>query len=109
MVSGFDLTVLHTNDIHGRIEEFNKYGGPCGADDSAKGQCFGGVARRYTLLQDMRLLKDNLVYLNAGDYFKGTLWYVNYRGKATAHFNNKMGITVGVSIFMLYFILFISL
>ena len=32
-VDGFELTVLHTNDIHSRIEQTNKYLGVCKKED----------------------------------------------------------------------------
>ena len=33
-VSSFDLTVLHLNDIHARIEQTDKYTGFCDKDES---------------------------------------------------------------------------
>ena len=47
--SDFVLNILHTNDVHSRIEEVNKYGGFCSTSDSAALKCFGGVARRHTV------------------------------------------------------------
>ena len=44
----YDLTILHTNDVHTRIEQTNKYGGSCSEDDANEGKCYGGVARRHT-------------------------------------------------------------
>ena len=32
-VDGFELTVLHTNDIHSRIEQTNKFLGVCKKED----------------------------------------------------------------------------
>ena len=32
-VEGFELTVLHTNDIHSRIEQTNTYLGVCKKED----------------------------------------------------------------------------
>ena len=48
----FKLTILHTNDIHSRIESINKYDSTCDAEDEAEGKCFGGVARLATLVRD---------------------------------------------------------
>ena len=50
----FTLIVLHTNDVHGRVLQFNKYGSACGGEDAAEGKCFGGVARRATMINDIR-------------------------------------------------------
>jgi 2',3'-cyclic-nucleotide 2'-phosphodiesterase (5'-nucleotidase family) len=32
----FNLHLLHTNDIHSRFEQTNKYGGTCNPDDKGK-------------------------------------------------------------------------
>ena len=46
LVSGeYKLTILHTNDVHARIDEAYKYGGVCSASDSAAGKCVGGSSR----------------------------------------------------------------
>ena len=41
----FTLHVLHINDFHSRIEPINKFDSTCDAEDAAKNECFGGVAR----------------------------------------------------------------
>ena len=41
----YTLYVLHTNDLHSRIESINKFDSTCDAETEAKGECFGGVAR----------------------------------------------------------------
>ena len=43
--STFNLTLLHTNDVHARVDEAHKYGGICSPSLSAKGSCVGGSAR----------------------------------------------------------------
>ena len=46
LVNGeYKLTILHTNDVHARIDEAYKYGGVCSASDSAAGKCVGGSSR----------------------------------------------------------------
>ena len=45
----FNLTIMHTNDIHCRFEETNKYGGTCTSEDAIKGQPYGCYARRLAL------------------------------------------------------------
>lgn len=84
----FHMTILHTNDVHARIEETNKYGGPCESD------CFGGVARRHTVIQEIRRSHENVLLLDAGDQFQGTLWFNYYQGNATKHFIKKLGYDV---------------
>ena len=80
----FVLTVLHTNDVHAHIEEFNKYGGAC----TTKKDCYGGVARRQTVIDEFRKSKKNVILLDGGDQFSGTLWYSYYRGNASVQFMN---------------------
>ena len=54
----FDLFVVHTNDVHGRIEE--------GTDGSL------GYAKLSTLLKMGRSVTDNILVLDAGDVLHGT-------------------------------------
>ncbi|KAH3736527.1 hypothetical protein DPMN_043098 [Dreissena polymorpha] len=93
----FDLTILHTNDVHARFEQFNKYGSDCSEKEAGSGQCFGGVARRLTKLNEIRRSHSNVLLLDAGDQFMGTLWFIVYKGLAAAHFMNKLGYDVMVS------------
>ena len=39
------LHILHTNDLHSRIEAINEFDSTCDAETTAAGECFGGVAR----------------------------------------------------------------
>ncbi|EEC09327.1 secreted protein, putative, partial [Ixodes scapularis] len=41
----FELTILHTNDVHSHIEETNKHGGQCSEKQKNESKCVGGVAR----------------------------------------------------------------
>ncbi|XP_046574533.1 snake venom 5'-nucleotidase-like [Haliotis rubra] len=89
-VVGFNLTILHTNDIHARFEQTNKYSGQCGVDDVAEGKCFGGTARLLTKVREQRSLHPNTILLSAGDEFLGTLWFYKYRGAVVARFMNHL-------------------
>ncbi|CAH1233390.1 NT5E [Branchiostoma lanceolatum] len=86
----FDLTILHTNDCHARIEQAGGNGGSCGDRDALAGKCFGGVARRLTKIREIRESESNVLLLDAGDQFQGTLWFYYYSGLVTARFMNKM-------------------
>ncbi|XP_077527257.1 protein 5NUC-like [Haemaphysalis longicornis] len=71
------LTLLHTNDIHSRILESDKRGMQCDDEKRRKKKCFGGVSR---ITHKVRELKNkykekNPLFLNAGDFYQGTLWY----------------------------------
>ncbi|XP_033099228.1 snake venom 5'-nucleotidase-like [Anneissia japonica] len=92
--SAFDLTILHTNDVHARFEQMDKYGGDCSAEEDAGNECFGGVARRVTKVNEIRSQRDNVLLLDAGDQFQGTMWFYYYKGTATSHFMNLVGYDV---------------
>ena len=92
----YTLHVLHINDLHSRVEPINKYDSTCGAEDDAEGKCFGGVARLKTLLDTKRaeLAGENVVVLDAGDQFQGSLMYTTYKGAAEAEFMEAIGFDV---------------
>uniref|UniRef100_A0A672K2Y9 5'-nucleotidase n=1 Tax=Sinocyclocheilus grahami TaxID=75366 RepID=A0A672K2Y9_SINGR len=82
----FELTLLHTNDVHARVEETNKDSGRC-----TKPPCFAGVARRFTKIKEVRSKEKNVLLLDAGDQFQGTVWFNFYKGAEAAHFMNRLG------------------
>ncbi|KAI8498432.1 5'-nucleotidase [Branchiostoma belcheri] len=86
----FDLTILHTNDVHARVEQATGGGGSCGDTDALAGKCYGGVARRLTKIREIRETESNVLLLDGGDQFQGTLWFYFYSGLVTAQFMNKM-------------------
>ncbi len=92
----YKLTILHTNDIHSRIESINKYDSTCDADSEAEGKCFGGVARIKTMVDARRAALDgqNVLLLDAGDPFQGSLFYTTYKGAAEAEFMEAIGYDV---------------
>ena len=59
----FPLTILHSNDTHARILQFNSHGNTCDAEHIADGECFGGVARRATAINAIRDQKENVLLL----------------------------------------------
>ncbi|CAH1776836.1 unnamed protein product [Owenia fusiformis] len=88
---GFNVTVIHTNDCHARIEESDRLGGPCPQKEKDANKCFGGVARRFTAVKDIRENHENVIFLDAGDQFQGTIWFYAFEGRATSQFMNEMG------------------
>ncbi|GAB4538412.1 MAG: 5'-nucleotidase C-terminal domain-containing protein [Anaerolineae bacterium] len=87
----FTLTVLHTNDVHARILQFNAFGSACSDEDAAEGKCFGGVARRATKINEIRDEGGNVILVDAGDQFQGTLFYNQYKGEEAQRFMNALG------------------
>lgn len=94
----YSLTILHTNDFHDRFEPISKYDSGCSAEDNDAGECFGGVARMVTALTEARARSNNVILVDGGDQFQGTLFYTYYKGAMTAEFMNQLGydaMTVG--------------
>lgn len=65
------ITILHTNDTHSHIDPF----GPNHNRNANK----GGIARRASLIEQIRNENPNTLLLDAGDIFQGTP-YFNYFG-----------------------------
>ncbi len=91
----FTLNVLHINDLHSRIEPINRFDSTCGAEDDAEGKCFGGVARVATKINELRgsltAAGENVIVLDAGDQFQGSLMYTTYKGAVEAEFMEAIG------------------
>jgi len=67
------LTILHTNDVHSRLEPFPMDGG--------RNQGLGGVATRAKLIQKIRSEEPQVLLLDAGDIFQGTPFFNLYKGE----------------------------
>ena len=67
------LTILHTNDVHSRLEPFPMDGG--------RNQGLGGVAARAELIQKIRSEEQQVLLLDAGDIFQGTPYFNLYKGE----------------------------
>jgi 5'-nucleotidase / UDP-sugar diphosphatase len=87
----FDLTILHTNDNHARFEPISKYDSGCREGDNAEGKCFGGSARLVTAVKEARARHENVLLVDGGDQFQGSLFYTYYKGQVAAEMMNKMG------------------
>ena len=89
----YTLHILHTNDMHSRIESINRFDSTCDAEGEAEGKCFGGIARVKTAIDAKKaeLAGQNVIVLDAGDPFQGSLFYTTYKGAAEAEFMEQMG------------------
>ncbi len=76
------LTVLHTNDMHSRIDPFP-------ANDRRNGGK-GGMARRASLIQKMRETHNSILLLDAGDIFQGTPYFNFFGGELEFKLMSKM-------------------
>ena len=86
----YELNILHINDLHSRIEAINKYDSTCSAEEASKNECFGGIARVKTAIDTRRgeLQNANVLVLDAGDQFQGSLFYSMFKSGPIADFMN---------------------
>ena len=77
------LTILHTNDVHSRIDPFPM--------DGSRNQGLGGVARRAALVKKIRAEQPNVLLLDAGDVFQGTPYFNLYGGELEFTIMSQMG------------------
>ena len=77
------LTILHTNDVHSRIDPF--------PDDGSRNGGKGGAARRARLIKDIRTVESNVMLLDAGDIFQGTPYFNVFKGELEFKLMTAMG------------------
>jgi 5'-nucleotidase / UDP-sugar diphosphatase len=91
----FTLHILHINDLHSRIEAINGFDSTCSAEDAAENNCFGGMARVKTAINAKRdeivAAGGNVIVLDAGDQFQGSLYYSTYKSALIAELMNDIG------------------
>jgi 5'-nucleotidase len=79
------LTILHTNDVHSRLDPFS--------DGQFAGK--GGVAARAKLIREIRAEEENVLLVDAGDIFQGTPYFNLYRGEPEMKAMSMMGYEAG--------------
>lgn len=77
------LTILHTNDTHARIDPFPK--------DHPQYGNLGGFARRASFVKSVRAENPNTLLLDAGDVFQGTPYFNLYHGKLDYQLMSELG------------------
>lgn len=88
-----DLLILHTNDMHARFEETSRSSGTCSQRGS--GKCVGGFARVASVVKSARKAAQEgkgrqVLFLNAGDTFTGTVWFGVHKTKIAVDFMNLL-------------------
>jgi len=76
------LTILHTNDVHSRLEPFPQ--------DGSRNAGRGGIARRMALIDRIRSEAKNVLLFDAGDLFQGTPYFNLYKGEPEILAMNRM-------------------
>ena len=64
---------------------------------AAKGQCFGGVARLKKAVDDLKKKHENVIFVNAGDFYQGSVLYSKFKWKVAVEFANMLNFTAMVS------------
>ncbi len=77
------LTILHTNDVHSRIDPFPM--------DGSRNQGKGGVARRASLINKIRAQERNVLLFDSGDIFQGTPYFNQWGGELEIKMLSMMG------------------
>ncbi len=77
------LVILHTNDVHSRIDPF--------PEDGSRNAGLGGAARRATLIEKIRSENEHVLLVDAGDIFQGTPYFNFYLGELDIKLMSKMG------------------
>lgn len=68
-----ELTILHTNDVHSRLDPFPM--------DGSKYQGMGGVLAREKIISSVREETEQVLLLDSGDIFQGTPYFNSFKGK----------------------------
>ena len=77
------ITILHTNDVHSRIDPFPM--------SDPKWPGLGGAARRASLIKKIRAEEKNVLLLDVGDIFQGTPYFNLYGGELEIKLMSEMG------------------
>jgi 5'-nucleotidase len=86
--AGMDkVTILHTNDVHSRIDPFPM--------DGTKLQGLGGCARRAEIIHQIRSREKHVMLLDSGDIFQGTPYFNKYHGDVEIRMMNEMKYDAG--------------
>jgi len=82
-----DLTILNTNDIHGRLESFQY---------KNYKNLSGGIAKRATLIKDIKNANKYVLTVDAGDIAQGTLFFKFFNGIPDMKFMSDIGYDAAV-------------
>ncbi len=81
------VTILHTNDVHSRIDPF--------PEDGSRNAGRGGVARRAAMIKKIRKEEENVLLFDSGDILQGTPYFNFYGGELEFKLMTEMGYDAG--------------
>lgn len=82
-----NITILHTNDVHSRIDPF--------PNDGSRNANLGGASKRAAMINKIRKDVDHCILLDSGDIFQGTPYFNFFQGELEIKLMSKMGYDVG--------------
>ena len=77
------LIILHTNDVHSRVEPFPM--------DGSRNAGLGGAAPRAALIEQIRKENEHVLLLDSGDIFQGTPYFNFFLGEVDIKLMTQMG------------------
>ena len=83
---GLELTVLHTNDTHSHVAGIDKRGNAAFSVEKS----IGGLGRVASAVKSIKAEKDNVIFVDAGDQFQGTLFFSVNKSPMLAEINDHM-------------------
>lgn len=81
-----ELRILHTNDTHAHLAGLDERGNACFTDAA----CRGGMSRIAAAIDAARREGDNVLALDAGDQFQGTLFYAVEKWPVLADYDRRL-------------------
>ncbi len=76
------ITILHTNDVHSRVDPFPQ--------DGSRNAGRGGAARRASIIDRVRTAEEHVVLLDSGDIFQGTPYFNFFGGEVEIELMKRM-------------------
>jgi len=87
------IAIVHMNDVHAHFDEVDVKSGRCQQRNREEESCFGGMARMFSALKQLREEMENTLVLNAGDYYQGTMWTSKLKYDPVVKFGNLLNWT----------------
>lgn len=81
------LTIVHTNDVHGKLDQFNLTEG---------GILQGGIPGQATIIKNAKTKSNDVVAISAGDLCQGSLYHKLFKGVPCIKLFSEAGYDVAV-------------
>ncbi len=86
-----ELTILHTNDMHSKLFGINQHESMCSMAQKDTDKCLGGFDRIAYKVDEIKAANKNVLVLDAGDQFQGSMFHLLYNGLVSAKLMNLVG------------------